>query len=293
MKYINVLIAFSAIVMSGCQLEDEVPSPMPVEITAQYMADNMRYIDASNLLPVACPTENVGVFSTAGQSNSSNIVYDQFDLHNTIYMFFDGYCYEATGPLLGSTGFGEDFDLASAIWLPLADRLIDEGYYDNIILTASGVGGSSIEEWQVGGTMYSFYIDQQYKLKEAGYTTTAILFQQGESDTTYNTGYDVYRENLTNLVSSIRADGIDAPFFVAQSTYCLGYNENSVPIRMAQADTAEETQDIYLGADTDWIRGVYRSDDCHFNHDGAIIAADLWFDAVTPVLNTLVASATN
>lgn len=269
MRYFNIILVI--MFLTGCQVTEDTSDEMTAVWLAQYgRVDNPI---ENGMLPVACPTgSRVGVFSTAGQSNSTNIIYGQLNLNNTIYMFFDGYCYETTGTLLGATGF----DDSSAIWVLLADKLIDAGYYDDIILTAAGVGGSSIAEWQPGGIMYPYFINQQQQLKNAGYKTHAILWQHGETDSALNTSYQVYRDGLTNMYTAMLSDGVNVPLFAAQSTYCMGYNGTYVDIRNAVVDTAETVDGIYLGADTDWIVGDNRSDDCHFNYKGAEIATDMW-----------------
>ncbi len=61
--------------------------------------------------------------------------------------YFAGNCHVAASPLLGATG-----DRGEFLTL-LADRLVDDGLCDTVIIVSSGIGGSPVSRWQRGGDL--------------------------------------------------------------------------------------------------------------------------------------------
>ena len=78
-----------------------------------------------------------------GQSNAANHAQKRFTTRypNHVVNYFGGKCYVASSPLLGATGQGGEF-----ITL-LADLLISNGTYKNIVIIATAVEGSPISRW--------------------------------------------------------------------------------------------------------------------------------------------------
>jgi hypothetical protein len=77
----------------------------------------------------------------------------------------------------------------------------------------------------------------------------------------------------------LRAAGIEAPFYLSQSTKC-DYDKpaNIAAIRNAQLQAVDAALNIRRGPDTDAIGndGRDRNDGCHMNAVGTLANAALW-----------------
>ena len=220
------------------------------------------------------PNPRHAVLVTFGQSNSANYgttryrprgAVDNFNLH-------DGACYRAEDPLLGPDGVG------GSVWTRLADRLIDAGAYDRVLIAPFGVGGTEIARWAPDGDLHVRVTASVDGLAALGIAPTHVLWHQGESDAIFETSSEEYVETFRSLVDALRARGVTAPVIPAVTTLCRG--ERSPAIRAAQRSLPERVEGVLPGPDTDALDAPeHRPDTCHFSDSGLDAHAELWLAA--------------
>lgn len=250
--------------------------------------------------PVPCdtiPRDGLQVLLIAGQSNVSNTGSPAagsglYQPHNRFYNFdtFDGQCYVARNPALGTAGHGEN------VAVRLGDDLIDRGLAKNVVIAPVAIGGTYLEEWRPrGGKYFEVLLAAVSGLRDAKLEPTAVLWHQGEfnafafstsgaEDGTHlnlttalrEAGRLSYLRNDLELITGLRVADVSAPVFIAQATLC-----GSVPdeiIRSAQAAVPSPGLGAYAGPDTDKIGLALRSDGCHMSHAGTELHATMWAD---------------
>jgi hypothetical protein len=210
-----------------------------------------------------------------GQSNGANSGDAPYVPRHRVFNFnlFDGHCYVARDPLLGTTESRGNF--ASR----MADMLIERGLFDTVVLAPIGVGGSRIEEWTTGGARHRRLQVAIKRATENTLTFTHVLWHQGESNVGVDADADLYISSFLNIHGALRSYGVDAPIYVAQATIC-----NSPPnetIRSAQRAVVDQGLGIFAGPDTDTIGLSHRYDGCHMAESGLIRHAELWVKALS------------
>lgn len=221
-----------------------------------------------------------------GQSLSTNCVNGTYTATNTgknlNFSITNGGLYQSKDPLLGCTGYHPN--LPSNPWptghwgIRLADKLINAGVCNNVILIPIGVGGSNILDWQVGGGNNARYAVTNARLNTAGITPSCIMFEQGESN--FGTSQAVYAAALTSMIGTIRGIWPTLPLFIALSTWINGMTDANV--RAAQAAAVNHGNAIWAGPDGDSLGNTYRqSDQTHWNNTtGSDAIAGLWQTAL-------------
>lgn len=232
-----------------------------------------RYSDTGDQVEVSCvgldTGERTGLFVTAGQSNAANSASKQYVPHGDVYVFHKGKCYEARDPLLGASGIG------GTPWFKLADRLIDNGKYDRVIVVGTAISGTTIIEWLFGTPLFTYLWTEINGLRTNNMTIDAVLFMQGEADAALGTDAYTYYLRLATFAGGVRDYiGYTGPLYVSLTTYCLGIT--SADVRSGQAVTAQQVNTVYIGPDTDTLVTGYRHDNCHFNSKGTDALADMW-----------------
>ena len=219
------------------------------------------------------------VFLIIGQSNAAN--HGQaapVSAGPSVYNFnpFDGLVYPAQDPLLGATG------IEGSPWCLLADSLIACEFADEILLAPLAVGGATAAEWAPGGPYNHRLMYALDRLASLDTVPTHILWHQGEADALFGTDGPRYIARVRDLVGSIRARGISAPFYAAIATYFAvpeGFLERQRIIRRAQYALVDAEFGIVQGPDTDLILDRY--DGCHMNEIGLQKHAAGWVDVLT------------
>ena len=162
----------------------QILTPEPVVIMAS------GYSDTSNKTEVACKSidkRKTMVILAFGQGNAANGGEVKYATKHNVYNVFNGKCYKAEDPLLGAT------DNKGSVWGRLADKVIDNKMYENVIIKSIAVGGSPIISWTVHGTglgdqgvLYENYhsriLTANDELKSLGFSITHLLWHQGETD---------------------------------------------------------------------------------------------------------------
>lgn len=227
---------------------------------------------------VDCPkqTDKTLVLLIAGQSNTGNHAGQRYESNygTKIVNFWNGKCYKAESPLLGTTGFfGES-------WTLLANKLIKEGMAEQVVLVPAGIGGTPISRWQSGGDLNKMLIEV-VNFAQAKYKVSQVLWHQGESDYGITTNAKTYTDNFNSLGDSLRKNGVTSPILVSIATKCdPSWSENN-PVGLAQKHLPDSSKGFYAGPNTDaLLNKLDRYDGCHFSGSGQEKFADAWVKAI-------------
>lgn len=245
--------------------------------TDDYSKDELgRIVDVAGRKPATCPkqTKRTAVLLIAGQSNSANHGGVRFSSKHPgkTANYFAGNCYPVASPLLGATGVrGES-------WSPLADRLIESGLYDRVVIVTTGIGGTKIGRWQEGGDLNRMLLGVVDDLR-GRYRVTHFLWHQGERDLNLKTSSADYAASFTSLVATLRAAKVDAPVFISVASRCgqPGDWKDEDAITTAQRGLVDPAKGIFLGPETNLlVPPEDRYDRCHFDGPGQRAFADAW-----------------
>ncbi|KAM0011905.1 putative sialate O-acetylesterase domain, SGNH hydrolase superfamily [Helianthus debilis subsp. tardiflorus] len=98
-------------------------------------------------------------------------------------------------------------------------------------LVPCAIGGTAIKKWAKGEKLYE---DMVRRARSAGGEIKALLWYQGESDTSSKTSAQSYKSNMENLIRNIRADlGLPA-LPVIQVAIASGEGKYTEVVREAQ-----------------------------------------------------------
>jgi len=208
-----------------------------------------------------------------GQSNAANYGSSRYTARGAVDNFdpATGKCFAATDPLLGASGAGGNFATR------LGDILIDSGRYKRVVVLSLGIEGASLAD--LNGEYAGRIDNAATKLKAAQLVPTHLLFQQGEKDAMLTTTKEQYVSMLHRLVARFRAAGLQAPFYLTQSTKCdVEDPQNTAAVRAGQEAALDAALNIRRGPDTDNIGNDGRNpfDGCHMNEAGTLANAALW-----------------
>jgi hypothetical protein len=206
---------------------------------------------------VDCPqqTDRTMVAFAFGQSNSANHGGERHRATNPVVNYFQGRCYDGNDPLLGATGIG------GTPWGRMADRLIEDGLFDEVVLVPAGVINTSIERWRAGGDLNRL-LAEELKAIQGRYQITHFLWHQGESD--QGRGVD-YGNALGEVIATTRRFFPESKFFVSVATRC-GLTPPDAILAREQMQATALTKRVFIGPNTDDIDARY--DDCHFSGKG-------------------------
>jgi hypothetical protein len=257
-------------------------------------------------------TEHFGIgeiFVVAGQSNSANHGEEKQVTSTGVVVAFDGQRWQlANDPQPGASGSGGSF------MPPLGDALAAH-FKVPIAFIPCGIGSSSVREWLPKGTVFSNpptltgrvepLPDGRWaskgeafdmlvsRMKQAGpQGFRAVLWHQGESDANQadparTLAGDLYRQYLETIIrESRKQSGIEAPWFVAQTSYHVPGDESSDDLRAGQAALWKEGIALE-GPDTDALKGELREaggKGVHFSGKGLREHAALWEQKISPWL---------
>jgi hypothetical protein len=234
-----------------------------------YRVDKVgRIIGVSDRMAIACPkqTARTAVFLIAGQSNAANYAKVHFRTAHPsrAVNFFNGKCFSAASPLIGSEGRGGES------WTLLADRLIDAGIFDQVVLVTSGIGSTEIDRWREGGDLNRMLLDVVKNVQRT-YKITHVLWHQGESDLVKQTTTEDYVTRFASLAHSLRKVDVFAPIYVSVASKCgsaEGWTDTD-PVATAQRRLVDPSEGIYAGPDTNaLVTPDDRHDKCHFAESG-------------------------
>jgi hypothetical protein len=267
------------------QLIEGRPKPIAMMPESRHAAMDRagRLLDYPGKIEVQCPEQGPGtaVILIAGQSNAAN---SGAERHATRYPdrvlnFVAGRCFVAASPLLGTNGF------AGELWTPLADKLIESGAFDKVILAPLAVGATKVAQWAEGGDVNAT-MKPLVEALVSRYRITHVLWHQGESDLMLGTDADSYRKSFLSFAASLRAQGVEAPIYVSRATRCGPGWKVPNPVRTAQVELLDSKSGLKTGVDTDLLLEAQdRYDDCHFAASGQMKAAKAWAELLSPPQN--------
>jgi lysophospholipase L1-like esterase len=237
--------------------------------------------DASERGPVACPAANerTMVALVFGQSHGANVVKGRFAGDPGVFNYFQGRCYRATDPLLG-TDFG-----GGNVWTLIGNALVEQKLFDAVILADIAVSGSYIGQWAPGGRLHGRLLDAVRSIGPM-LAFTHVFIQQGEADLMAGTPAEQYSARFGKVIAALRENGIHAPIFVAiESGYCDGKAtppRPDNPIVLAQRRLIATHEGVYFGPDMDAALNAPsdRYDGCHMTETGARKLSRLWVEAI-------------
>jgi len=233
-----------------------------------------RLLSYPGKVEISCPAQDdkTAVLLVFGQSNSANHGGQRYrGIDSRVVNFTDGKCYLAESPLLGAEGtYGES-------WTLLANKLVTAEIFDRVILVPAGVGGTPIRRWAAGGDLNRMLMSVIDAAKRH-YKITHVLWHQGESDFQLGTSEASYKAGLGSLISTVRALGVSAPFYVSKASFEEGF-ETWTPVNPVTAaqESLVDGKTVLAGPDTDTeIPAADRYDGIHFSASGQEKFAAAW-----------------
>jgi hypothetical protein len=259
------------------------PFPQLMTLKNHLFPGSIGYSDASSRIQVPCGTlegKKTMVALVFGQSNSGNHGETLLKPPKGVYNFFRGRCFVAEDPLLGPTG-----DRGS-VWTRLGSLLVTRGLFDKAVFIPIGVGTTTIDQWTLGGYLHSRIIDAIRGSRAAGLKITHIFWVQGGSEKRSsgdNQNKMSYKNNFLKMMRSIRAMGVNAPAYIAVSTY-NGVDCNR-DIQEAQRELADPHNNIFKGADDDLLYKIRGNEweQVHLSGQGLDMCAAAWLEAIRKV----------
>ena len=211
------------------------------------------------------------VVLTIGQSNIANSALGEYAPRRRIGNYFEGSCYVAANPLLGTSG-----ERAAAV-LYFADAALEAGLYDSALIVPLAVQGSSVWNWARHGDLRPMLESALRRLDGQGIRPNLVLYHQGEADCLVGTEGGLYAEALANVIGDLRRMGVTAPVVVSRVSR---FKELDCPdaapgacsrlcpdIRQAQAGVVDASRGVFAGPDTD-LAVPERFDGYHMTDDG-------------------------
>lgn len=89
--------------------------------------------------------------------------------------------------------------------MPFSHRLLQFGF-GVVGVVPCAVGGTAIREWERGAHLYENMVRRAKESVSEGGEIRAVLWYQGESDTSSQHEAESYKANMENLIRNVRAD---------------------------------------------------------------------------------------
>ena len=248
------------------------------------------------------------IFIVTGQSNSTaagtggartteDDRVTMYDTQTDSWLLFE----DAPSTYAANSGANQYSKNKVSAWSFMAEKLIQEIKVP-IAYVSLGWGARSVNTWDpVTGSLYAPVLKEMLKLGPNGFR--AVLFHQGEQDSTHSgdtngtreNTYKVYKAQLEKNLAAFRRDSgwADMPWVIAQvsvlnkeGTFSDAQAPYCAMIPQAQRDICAEDPYTYLGPNTDLLIGQdpdtgnwYRND-VHFNFFGSKVHGEMWADCV-------------
>jgi hypothetical protein len=176
--------------------------------------------------------------------------------------------------------WGRDAGPNGCVW-PLVMDALATYLQMPIAMCLTGVANTSVTVWV--STYYASNIKPAIQFLPAN-GFRAILWMQGESDSTGSTTQSTYQADLRSIISSSRSDaGFAVPWGICVTeTYDNGVPSNTSAIQTAQTAVAGDSGN-FVGPNCDAYTSAYRlasPDGVHFNLLGLQAIAPLWVSSI-------------
>src|SRR5262245_42600612 len=162
---------------------------------------------------VTCPQqdERTAVILILGQSNAGNHggQRTKSDYGSRIVNLFDGRCYIAASPLLGSTGTWGEY------WTETANLLVRYRRFDSVVLVPAAVSNTTVARWAMHGNLDQMLRHTLDGVATAHLSVTHVIWHQGEADAALGTREEEYRSLFLAFVTSLRGLHVEAPVYVS------------------------------------------------------------------------------
>jgi len=249
-------------------------------------------VSVANSGPSTDPNRTL-VALVLGQSNAANYGDTRHTSNSNVFVLQGTQLVPAADPLPGADG------TQGSVWSRLGDMITALGIYKRVVFIPVAIGSAQVTCWVQGGTcgipgdpkpnQYDNLMQAITNANNQELTITHILWQQGETDSwpPVNTTKDAYKASLNQVISSIRAKGVTAPFYTALASRCYPDHPNdNTEIRQAQKDVVSLIDNVLPGPDSDAIkavevnRGTAPNNQCHFSDTGLTAMARAWLGSI-------------
>jgi len=237
-------------------------------------------LDTTGKTEVPCGpmTARTGVIVVIGQSLSVNSVptpYTPVQANVDQINIWSGKCYKAQDPLLGiNMGWADGHTYGS--WMSrMADNLVAHGKFDRVVIVPMAVGNTRADQW--ASDTAAPYLKKNInvvalRLQNAGLACTAIMWGQGESDTSAGTSQAAYSASLAVIINEFKRAMPACPILIAQEAYYYGAINTAV--LAAQAAAVNGTT-VFAGENVELVPPSGRFDNTHLSDAGAVQRAAL------------------
>jgi hypothetical protein len=272
------------LILVGVLIGEHIDSLLEYESTAAHAQrpvasdtsrewEKMLFVDVASRAPMACPSDGLTIL-VLGQSNAANTAGGRFRSQGDVFNWFDGRCYHAAGPMLGSDG------VSGSIWPLVGDAMIDAKAAKSVTFANLTIGGTSARQWADSRGIGALLKRRVDLYKSSGLRIDFVLWQQGEADT--KTPLDSYRADVESVFDVVRSGYPNATFVVARASLC-GTRPSSPALVAAQSSL----RGTLPGPNTDSLDDYSdRYDGCHFSETGARKLAALWAASLQDALRS-------
>lgn len=164
----------------------------------------------------------------------------------------------------------------------LADRLRQQALARQVVLVSSAIGATRIGQWAPGGDLHALLHAVIGDVHAQGLRITRVLWVQGESDAAHTSAAD-YRKRFLELLGSLRAQGVEAPVYVAVTSF-NGFDPSWTagnPVADAQRTLPDVALGLYAGVNLDALLApTDRYDGTHLSASGVDKMAQAWVEVL-------------
>lgn len=222
---------------------------------------------------------NSGIFIAYGQSNAANSCECNEEINsNNIYQYFQGETYKLKGTMVGTTGRN------CSPWNVLADKLVKNKLYKNVVIANCSVGGRPLEQLNDGFNYY--YLEENLKnmIFKFG-KVDGILFHQGEANHSNELGFKNYFKDFNVLYDKLQILSPETKIYLSRTTYCKNYSDTE--LISIQNSIINRYDNVYAGPNTDELIN-FRVDDCHLSKEGVIFFSNMFYQLIKNPKNVVV-----
>lgn len=217
------------------------------------------------------------VILIAGQSNVANTMLSIVETDLPVFNVYQDKLYKAQSPLLGNTGLG------GSPWLLVAEQIIQNTDYKQVVLVPIARNNSSVLDWEEGGVFSHLISDAVIDVRRLGLEIDLVVWGQGERDSMDSLDAKVYQKALTQIFNKFFKTSDMSKALISLSSRCFQFKPSD-NIRNAQIAVINELKHVYMGPDTDKFGANYRFDGCHFNEQGQRVVAQQWANKIIDLI---------